>query len=143
MIPKSDKLVKDETMACMKEKPCSKKEAKPCKTACGKIYVKKLNMLNEFIAVRLFEQESELALPEDKRFKNEGIVVGVGQGLPDGSGGRCESQLKIGDVVLVQDRNIITALSVAGGHYDNAKIVVLSERNIICKLDPVPYEVVE
>jgi co-chaperonin GroES (HSP10) len=144
MIPKTEKLAKEE--ACRHEKPCAhetEKAVKNAKTANQSVIIKKIKMLNEFVAVKLFEHESELALPEERRFRNEGIVVGVGAGLPDGSGGRCESQLTIGDVVLVPEKNILTTLNIVGHPYDNAKIVVVSERNIICKMEPVYFEVLE
>lgn len=142
MIPKTEKLAKEEIAACHKEKPCSKK-AEVKSRSSSTMVIKKIKMLNEFIAVRLFEHESELALPDDKRFRNEGVVVGIGPGLPDGAGGRCASQLNIGDVVLVQERNVLTSLNVSGHPYDDAKIVVLSEKNIICKLEPVKFEVID
>ena len=146
MIPKSAKLSKEEaSMATNKTKPLEKSEgSKVNKTlATNKIIIKEVKTLNEFVAVRLFEVESELALPDEKRFKNEGVVVGVGPGIPDGSGGRCASQLALGDTVLVQERNILTYLNVASYPYEDAKIAILSERNIICKLGSVNFEMVD
>ena len=143
MIPKSDKLVKEESVkhACKRE-VCEHKKKDLTATSDMHI-IKQVSMLNEFVAIKMFEVKSDLALPDERRFKNEGIIVGVGTGLPDGSGGRCPSQLNIGDVVLFPEKNVLTYLNVSSYPYENAKIAIMSERNLLCKLDPVSYKLVD
>lgn len=142
MIPKSEKLNKEEAQMATAEKT-STSTAKKAKKEQSEVVIRKVNTLNEFVAVRLFEVESDLALPDERRFRNEGIIVGVGPGVPDGSGGRCPSQLSIGDVVLIQEKNVLTYINDDKYPYDGAKIALMSERNLLCKLKPVPYRLVD
>lgn len=109
----------------------------------GPIKVKKLECLNEFVAILVTTVESTIQLTESSKFKNEGIVVGVGPGLPDGSGGRTPSQLAIGDVVLFKDNNVAMQLDPDSGFYRNKRIVIISERSLICKLPKRDFELVD
>jgi co-chaperonin GroES (HSP10) len=109
----------------------------------GPIKIKKIECLNEFVAILVTTIESTIQLTENSKFKNEGIVVGVGPGLPDGSGGRTASQLNIGDVVLFKDNNVAMQLDPDNGFYKNKRIVIISERSLICKLPKREYELVE
>lgn len=147
MIPKTDKLRKEEscatkTQGCAKVGACVRQQSKSQEKSDVHV-IKPVAMLNEFVAVKLFEVKSDLALPDERRFKNEGIVIGVGSGVPDGSGGRCPSQLNIGDVVLFPEKNVLTHLSVSSYPYEDCKIAIMSERNLLCKLDSVTFKMVD
>lgn len=109
----------------------------------GPIRIKKIECLNEFVAILVTTVESTIQLTESSKFKNEGIVVGVGPGLPDGSGGRTPSQLVIGDVVLFKDNNVAMQLDPDNGFYRNKRIVIISERSLICKLPKRDFELVD
>lgn len=109
----------------------------------GPIKIKKIECLNEFVAILVTTVESTIQLTESSKFKNEGVVVGVGPGLPDGSGGRTPSQLAIGDVVLFKDNNVAMQLDPDNGFYKNKRIVIISERSLICKLPKRDVELVD
>ena len=109
----------------------------------GPIKIKKIECLNEFVAILVTTVESTIQLTESSKFKNEGIVVGVGPGLPDGSGGRAASQLAVGDVVLFKDNNVAMQLDPDNGFYRNKRIVIISERSLICKLPKRDFELVD
>jgi co-chaperonin GroES (HSP10) len=138
-IPKSAKLLKEEAA-----------EPKPRKLiydiqeedTTGPIKIKPVDCLNDFVAVLLFRIKSDIELPEMQKYKNEGVVVGVGPGLPDNSGGRIKTQLKIGDVVVFMERNVVMEINTANDPYKGQRIIILSERNLICKLPPVEFTLV-
>ena len=109
----------------------------------GPVKIKKLECLNEFVAILVTAVESSIQLTESSKFKNEGMVVGVGPGLPDGSGGRTPSQLSIGDTVLFKDNNVAMQLDPDNGFYKGKRIVILSERSLICKLPKREFIVTE
>jgi hypothetical protein len=102
----------------------------------GVIKIKTLDCLNDFVAVLRFQETSTIELPENQRLKNEGIVIGVGPGLIDGT----KARLILGDVVAFLPRNIVTEIKATQYPYENQTITILSERNIIMKLDPMPHE---
>ena len=65
MIPKSEKLNKEEAQMATAEKT-STSTAKKAKKEQSEVVIRKVNTLNEFVAVRLFEVESDLALPDEQ-----------------------------------------------------------------------------
>ena len=146
MIPKSVKLTKDEA----KMNSAKQAAVKPAivaakhKDTAIKHTIRKIECLNEFVAIMQFEMEmkSGIELPDSKKFINEGIVVGVGPGVSD-SGTRCPSQLKIGDVVMFSDRNIVTTIASEQHPYAGKKLILISERSLMCKLPAVPFDMVD
>lgn len=109
----------------------------------GPIKIKKIECLNEFVAVLVTTVESSIQLTENSRFKNEGMVVGVGPGLPDGNGGRTASQLALGDTVLFKDNNVALQLDPDSGFYKGKRIIIISEKSLICKLPVKEFMIVE
>lgn len=107
----------------------------------GPIEIREIPCLNEFVAVLLFRVKSDIVMPDKQQYRNEGIVVGMGPGLPDGAGGRVATQLKLGDVVLFQDRNIVLDVSSDKPPYKGQRVVIISERSLICKLPAVEFTV--
>lgn len=108
----------------------------------GIIKILPIKCLNDFIAILQFKVECDISLPDDQLYKNEGIVVGVGPGLPDNAGGRVKSQLEIGDVVLFSNRNVAMDISTEVEPYKDKRLIIISEKNLICKLPSVPFEMV-
>ena len=142
MIPKTQKLVDAEK----KTETCSNKEG-ACKGACKEkpkaknddiIKIRELDVLNDFVAVLRFEEESSIELPENQRLKNEGMVIGVGRATPQ------EARVAIvpGDVVLFLPRNIITEIRGTKYPYEGKTITILSRSNIIMRLDSIAHEFV-
>lgn len=83
---------------------------------------------NDFVAIMQQSHKSPLVI--DETFKNEGIVVGVGPGVSDGAGGRLTVCVAVNDYVMFGEKNIVSTLQFGNGQ----RIVIVSERNIICKL---------
>lgn len=109
------------------------------------VKIRPVNCLNDFVAVLQFQIETSLALSNSENaFKNEGIVVGVGPGVSDGNGGRLKPCVDIGDTILFGGRNVIAEIESASEPYKNQKIIIISERNILCKTQvQVPFEIVK
>ncbi len=118
----------------------------PPKPTAGPVKIRPIACCNEFVAVLRSEVESTIELGAGK-MKDEGVVVGVGPGVPltghIGSGYRVPSQLAIGDVVMLQDRSVVTKIKSDAGPYAGREVVILSERNILAKLRTVEFEIVE
>lgn len=103
------------------------------------INIRPVDCLNDFVAILQSEIDTFLALPaagdsSGGKFKNEGIVIGVGPGTSDGVGGRLKLSVEIGDYVMFGDKNIISKIEPDNGPYAGKKVVIVSERNILCKL---------
>jgi co-chaperonin GroES (HSP10) len=109
----------------------------------GPIKIREVPCYNDFAAILQFEinLEGGLELPGESKLKPEGLVVGVGPGLAQ-NGARTPSQLKVGDVVLFQPNQVVTTINSQSGVYAGKTVRIIPERAIFCKLQPVPYEVV-
>ena len=109
----------------------------------GPIKIREIPCLNDFVAILVSKIRGSIQLSEDASFKNEGIVVGIGPGVSDGNGGRLKSQLSLGDVVLFQNRNMITEINSDKPPYRGQRVQIFSEKSLICKLPPVEFELVK
>jgi co-chaperonin GroES (HSP10) len=143
--PKSQKLLREESAAA--EREADRRQAE--REATVKVYkpgeeipVKKVRTFNDFVAILQFRVESSILMTGNHGYKNEGMVVGVGPGLPGSDGKRVPSQLQIGDVVSFYG-NPTTALEPKSGVYAGQKIIIVPERAVICGLKAVPFKIVE
>jgi hypothetical protein len=107
-----------------------------------KIKIKKVECFNDFVAILQFRIHVNGIELGDSGFKQEGMVVGFGPGLPSTNGTRCPSQLSLGKVVAFYG-NPVTSMEPKQGLFAGHKIIMVSERNIICGLPPVEFEIVE
>lgn len=107
-------------------------ESKP---AMGRhIKIKPVECYNDYVAILQTEIETSLELAgTDSQFKNEGIVIGRGAGMGDNNGGRLELSAQLGDYVMFGN-SIVATLQPSEGHYKGRKVVIISERHLICKL---------
>jgi co-chaperonin GroES (HSP10) len=137
--PKSAKLLREEATENLTKKLIYNKHDEE---SSGPIKIKPIDCLNEFVAVLMFRIKSDIELPEMQKYKNEGIVIGVGPGMADSNGQRVKSQLQIGDVVIFMERNIVMEINAESEPYKGQRVIILSERNIICKAPPVEFKVV-
>jgi co-chaperonin GroES (HSP10) len=106
------------------------------------VKIKPVECLNDFVAILVTTLKSTIQLTEAAKYKNEGMVIGVGPGVSDGNGGRVPSQLSLGDIVLFKDNNVAMQLDPEEGFYKGKKVVILSEKSLILKLSPRPFEIV-
>ncbi len=104
------------------------------------VKVKPFPCYNDFVAILQFRIKtvSNIELGESG-FKQEGMVVGVGPGLPTANGTRCPSQLKIGEVVAFYG-NPALMIKPSDGVYQGDRIIIVPERSIVCRLPAVPFE---
>lgn len=138
--PKSQKLLREEvskTLPSVLPEP----DTIPVLAAGEPLKIKEVVCCNDFVAILQFRIQSNLELG-DTGYKQEGMVVGFGPGLPTASGNRCPSQLSMGDVVTFFGNPTLT-LEPKNGLYAGRKIIVIPERSIICHLPKVPFEVVK
>ena len=143
MIPKTAKLIKEEIASNTKvnideSKSCTK--AKKCDDDASfqEIAIREIRCLNDFVAILRFEEESVIEIPDNQRLKNEGMVIGVGPGVPPTT----TAHVIIGDVVAFLPRNIVTEIKGTKYPYEGKTITIVSERNIIMTLDPIIHRFV-
>lgn len=100
------------------------------------VKIRPVECLNDFVAILQSELETFLAIAggSQEKFKNEGVVVGVGPGIADGAGGRLRPSVVVGDYVMFGDKNVVAKIEPDTGPYAGKKVVIVSERNILCKL---------
>jgi len=145
MIPKTAKLIKEETASNTKANVDEPKVCSKAKKCCDsepenyqEIEIREIKCLNDFVAILRFEEESVIEIPDHQRLKNEGMVIGVGPGVPP----TINAQVIIGDVVAFMPRNIITEIKGTKYPYEGKTITIVSERNIIMTLDPIIHRFV-
>jgi len=140
-IAKSKKLATEDAMPQEMRAPSILTTATPMQD--GPVQIREVQCLNDFVAVLQSSSQSSIAVPDQSRYKNEGIVVGVGPGVSDGAGSRLAAGVVVGDVVMFGERNIAATLESDSPPYAGHRIVIVSERNLLCKLphkiDWVPY----
>lgn len=109
------------------------------------VKIRPVNCQNDFIAILQTQIETTIALSNnDDSYKNEGLVIGVGPGLSDNNGGRLKPTVEIGDYVMFGARNIVQVLAPSNGHYKDKKVIIVSEKNVLCKLpSEIVFEIVE
>lgn len=132
-IPKSQKLQLE-----LEEKANLRAEQEPSVSPApvshgGAVIVKPVKCCNDFVAILQEEVNTSITLSDMDKFKNEGLVVGVGPGLSDGHGGRLAPTVKIGDYVLFGGKPTAVVES-AEPPYAGKKVVLLPDRNIMCVL---------
>lgn len=141
-IPKSKKLAAEEAaeQANVAISEPSPPDAPQPNSPKDLIKIREVKCLNDFVAILQFEHEGTIVRPEDSKLKNEGMIVGVGSGAPDGAGGRLPPQVKIGEVVMFSG-NPAAVVESQSPPYVGRRVIITSERNLICKLrKPVPFE---
>lgn len=140
-VPKTNKLLAEQTVSAANPgiKLPPKAEALPD----GPFKIKPVECFNEYVAVCRFRMETTkggIELPEESKNMNEGIVIGVGPGTAR-NGIRVPSQLKIGDVIMFGG-SVVQKINSTAGFYKGLDIVIITEFSALCKLPPVPFEIV-
>lgn len=130
-VPKNQGLVEKE-----KAKPQSASIPYAISQSLGDaIEIRPVDCQNDFIAILQQQMQTSIMLADDTQsYKNEGLVIGVGPGVSDGAGGRLKPNIEVGDYVMFGSRNIVQEIVSNNGPYAMKKVVIVSERNIICKL---------
>ena len=137
MPPKSEKLKREEAANDSVTGVISLATPDPPRPE-GPIQVRKVDCCNDFVAILVTQVHSSIDIPNsDYKYKNEGLVVGVGPGMSDGAGGRLLPQVDIGDYVMYGERNVIQKIESDSPPYIGQVVVIVSEKNIICKLPTI------
>lgn len=142
--PKSGKLQRDENEAAAK-RVADAQTVVPTKVYSPgeEIPIKKVKTYNDFVAILQFRIDTgSIIVGGDDAYQNEGMVVGTGDGLPNGGGTRCPSQLQLGDVVAFYGKPT-TTLNPTSGIYAGQRVVIVPERSVMCGLKPLPFKIVE
>jgi hypothetical protein len=132
MIPKSDKLASESTVATVSG-PSAYTNAEMPAVHGDERAIKQLYPLNEMVALWQEAEASSIMLTDRDKYKNEGVVVGVGPHV---------TQISIGDVVLFPDRANMHIINTEGGFYKGERIILMSERNFLMKLRSIKIELV-
>ena len=113
-------------------------------TEAGPIQVREVPCCNDFVAVLQFHYESAsgIELPGETSLKPEGMIVGVGPGIAQ-AGSRAKSQLLLGDVVMFMPKSVSATIDSKSGPYAGRTVRILSEKAILCKLQPIPFELID
>jgi co-chaperonin GroES (HSP10) len=135
-IPKSDKLSKEEDQDAQET---TEMKAPAVLTAeeeiqTGPLQIREVQCLNDFVAILQDMTKSSIMVPDASKYKNEGVVVGVGPGIADGAGGRLTPVVSVGEAVMFGAKNIVAEIESDSPPYAGHKVIIVSERNIICKL---------
>lgn len=120
----------------------------PPVVSSGPLVIRPITTYNEWVAILQEQREVEggLVVKADELTRPEGVVVGVPRRLPDGNGGFYEPQVAIGDRVAFQQRNVVVGFTPApdsDSPYKGKTVIIISERNIMYRLPPVPFTIVE
>lgn len=143
MIPKSKKMTAEETNKARNDPIMQNVEIKPIDSDDGPVMIRRIECFNDYIAILPFRISTSVHMPSDKNYDNEGIVIGVGPGLPNGAGGRCKPTVEFGDVVVFGKMNPVCQIQSDSDVYKDRIILLFSERTICCKLPSVEYVEVE
>lgn len=98
---------------------------------------------NEWVVIQPFNLDTNILLPANADYRNVGIVVGKSETVLAPNGARVPSVLNYGDVVLFQKKAVVGEMAINKEPYAGKKLVMLSERNIICKLPAVPFKLLD
>jgi co-chaperonin GroES (HSP10) len=112
-------------------------------TEAGPILIREVPCCNEFVAILQFHYESAsgIELPGETSLKPEGMIVGVGPGIAQ-FGSRIKSQLSLGDVVMFLPKQVSASIDSKSGPYAGRTVRILSEKAILCKLQPISFNVI-
>lgn len=133
-IPKSDKLVAESVViSSSMDGPTAYMSATIPVVHGDHREIKQLYPLGEMIAVWQEANGTSIMLNDKDKYKNEGVVVGVGPNT---------SQVSLGDVVLFPDRAAPHIIDSESGFYQGERIILISERNLLMKLRSIDYKLV-
>lgn len=133
MIPKTEKLlVEENTVSSSIEGPSAYMEPKPEIHSNAFRDIKPLRPLNDYVAVWLEANNTTIVLSEGDKYKNEGVVVGIGPNV---------KHVKMGDVVAFTGR-ALHVIEPTGGFYKNEKILLMTENSCLMVLKTIDFNLV-
>jgi len=98
--------------------------------------------INDWVVIIPFVLETNLILPMNADYRNVGIVVGRSESIMSHSGQFVCSRLMIGDVVLFQKKSVVAEMAISQYPYKDKRLIIISERNVVCKLPSVKFEII-
>lgn len=147
-VPKSRKLQEEEAAREQQEHSLPSALSSQSSTAVqesDEILIREVKCCNDFVAIMQFQIETSIAMSDtESTYKNEGIVVGVGPGVADGNSGRLKPTVEVGEIVMFGARNIAAVVESSSPPYEGKKVVIVSERNVLCKIPKkIPFKLIE
>jgi len=107
-----------------------------------KIQLKKINALNDYVAVmKVIEVPEGVEIDSEalKDMSNEGIVVGIGPDVVDSKG---NNVVELGDRVIVGTKRYL-AITPASGGYENQTVIMARKLDLVAKIGHADkYEIV-
>lgn len=105
----------------------------------GPLKLKSIPCYNHYIALLVLQDPTPIVLPEGVAAIREGVVVGVGPGIPGPDGSRCPPTAQLGDHVLLWQNNIITQLNCKNPPYVGQQVIIVAETSLLCKLGTIEW----
>lgn len=109
----------------------------------GPFEIAPIETFADWVVVVPFTIDTLLELPADSDYRNIGIVVGRSNSIMSPNGMYVPSRLEYGMVVYFQKRSVIGEMAIHKDPYVGKRLIILSERNIICRLPAIPYKVLD
>lgn len=98
---------------------------------------------NEWVVIAPFAVESTIYVPSGADYRNIGVVVGKSEKLMAPNGAFVDNPLAIGSVVMFTKKAVIEEMVINQEPYEGRRLVLLSQRNVICELVPIPVEILD
>ena len=108
------------------------------------IKIKPIETFNDWLIVLPFGITSTIELPASMGYQPFGVVIGSSQTIMANDGARVASCFKPGDVIRFFDKNIIDPdFKVNDPFYKDDRLVLITERNVICKVSGINIKVAD
>lgn len=133
-IPKSEKLqAESAATSIFVEGPSAYMDVEQPKVHGDNRELKQVYPLNDMIAIWVETSSSSLMLSDKDKYKNEGVVIGVGP---------LATQVNIGDLVLFPSNAPHQTFSSSSGFYEGERIILMSEKMLLMKLKTINFTLV-
>ncbi len=131
-IPKSEKLLSEEASGVDTRLmiPAGYDVEKPTIHDSQRRKIKTLYPLNRYVAIWLEPLNSTILLTDEQKYKDEGVVVGLGNNV---------TSVSVGDLVLFTKRPI-QMLQPTDGFYANETIMIIHEDSLVLKVRSLEVE---
>ncbi len=138
-------------MVMQSKKLRAEEEAKPTNAILDIPVVKKdkvikiapIRTFNDWVILMPFNIDTNLELQADSQYRDVGIVVGKSETMMTPHGEFVPSRLRWGQVIWFQKKSVVGELGITKEPYAGRRLILLSEKNVICELPAVPFEVLD
>lgn len=136
-MPKSAKLQKEEAA-----KPEARIPELPEIKRDKKVVIRPIKCFNAWLIVMPFYENTELVLPNEAEYLNQGVVCGSSETIMAPSGAYVPSQFKPGDTIMFAKQSEVDRIKSKREPYAGRLLILISERNVICQVNaPIGVEI--